>query len=97
MKKLIILLILIIGLTGCNLYSTIEQEVRIDSYIENTFVVTTHVWICKGLNSISIEESFYAFDVPYNKVKIITRIQYNKALKIKNIIESHIKENLIAR
>jgi len=97
MKKLIILLILIIGLTGCNLYSTIEQEVRIDSYIENTFVVVTHVWICKGLNSISIEESFYAFDVPHNKVKIITLTQYNKTLKIKQEVDKWIKENSIAR
>ena len=106
MKKLSISLsmVLVVGLLITNncfaegsLHSTIKQIIRQQSYIKNTFVVRTVLYIYNGTIPQTIESSLHDFDVPHNKVKIITLTQYNKTLKIKQEVDKWIKENSIAR
>ncbi|KKN35448.1 hypothetical protein LCGC14_0783510 [marine sediment metagenome] len=78
-KTMIMLIFIILGVVGCDKRGTIEQEVERDSYIKDTFIVRTTLWVGTPIfNCRDIEEYLFQYNVPRCDVERTKESQYKK-------------------
>jgi hypothetical protein len=79
---------------SCGYHAEIEQEVKVNKILENTFNINTIVWIKNSMETpISIEKSYYDYDVPFSKVDSLKKYRYEQIypdyLKVKEYIKTN--------
>lgn len=92
---LIALLLIVSCCKPGNYYCEIEQKVSIDSYLDCTRYVKTYLWIYNWIGtSVTIEKSFWEYDIHKTKVDSVKQAQYDKIypfyLKLKACLDSGI-------
>lgn len=72
-------LVFVLILFGCSKPLEIEQQVKLDSCVEQTFTVKTILW-CHACDSRTIELLLYANDLKASQVDSVKKVQMGRAL-----------------